>query len=48
MTIEVQQTVKEIDITIEQNGNVVTIVPTVCTSCDGGGDWDGIVNGGTP
>ena len=45
MTIEVLQTVKEIDITIEQNGNTVTITPVICKTCEG---FDGVIDGGTP
>lgn len=45
MSIVVTQNVKQINITVTQDGNTVQLQPVICKASE---TWDGIVNGGTP
>lgn len=45
MPITVTQSVNEINITVTQSGESITIQPVICTECD---SFDGTIDGGTP
>lgn len=43
--ITVTQNIKNIEITVTQDGNEIKLQPVICKSC---GEFDGNIDGGTP